>query len=157
MRKAFFAPEDGRGLIDFYQEAVRTRSYSDEEGELARLVTARMEALGFDEVFIDPAGNAVGRVGDGPRILHFDSHMDTVQAGDPAAWRADPFSAEVIDGMVYGRGTVDMKGGWPPPSMPLLSPSGRGCWRAGRCMSPALCARSTVTGCAWSTSTATAG
>ena len=111
MRKAFFAPEDGRGLIDFYQEAVRTRSYSDEEGELAHLVTARMEALGFDEVFIDPAGNAVGRVGEGARILHFDSHMDTVQAGDPAAWRADPFSAEVIDGMVYGRGTVDMKGG----------------------------------------------
>ena len=111
MHKSFFTPEDGRGLIDFYREAVRTRSYSDEEGELARLVTARMEALGFDEVFIDPAGNAVGRVGDGPRILHFDSHMDTVQAGDPAAWRADPFSAEVIDGMVYGRGTVDMKGG----------------------------------------------
>ncbi len=111
MHKSFFTPEDGRGLIDFYREAVRTRSYSDEEGELARLVAARMEALGFDEVFIDPAGNAVGRVGDGPRILHFDSHMDTVQAGDPAAWRADPFSAEVIDGMVYGRGTVDMKGG----------------------------------------------
>ena len=33
MHKSFFTPEDGRGLIDFYREAVRTRSYSDEEGD----------------------------------------------------------------------------------------------------------------------------
>jgi len=106
-----WTPADGRELIDFYRRAVRTRSYSDEEGDLARLLEAKMGNLGFDQVFIDPAGNAVGRVGSGPRVIHFDSHMDTVQAGDPALWRTDPFSAEVIDGMVYGRGSVDMKGG----------------------------------------------
>lgn len=104
-------PEDGRALIEFYRQAVRTRSCSDEEGDMARLVTDRMRAWGFDEVFIDPAGNAVGRVGSGPRILHFDSHMDTVQAGDGSEWRHPPFSADLAEGMVWGRGSVDMKGG----------------------------------------------
>jgi acetylornithine deacetylase/succinyl-diaminopimelate desuccinylase-like protein len=36
------------------------------------------------------------------------SHMDVVNA-DPSAWRVDPFSAEIIDGSIYGRGALDMK------------------------------------------------
>lgn len=36
------------------------------------------------------------------------SHMDVVTA-DPSAWRVDPFSAEIIDGAIYGRGALDMK------------------------------------------------
>lgn len=112
MKELFqWTPAQGEELIQFYREAVRTRSYSDQEGELARLVEAQMKALGFDEAWIDPAGNVVGRVGTGPRIIHFDSHMDTVRVNDPEAWRADPFGAELVDGMVYGRGSVDMKGG----------------------------------------------
>lgn len=104
-------PEYGQELIAFYRQTVRTRSYSDEEGDVARLVEAKMKELGFDQAYIDPAGNVVGRVGSGPRVIHFDSHMDTVQVNDPEAWRADPFGAELVDGMVYGRGSVDMKGG----------------------------------------------
>ncbi len=45
---------------------------------------------------------------DGPRLL-FLSHTDTVLA-DPAEWRVDPWSAEVLDGQVWGRGALDMKG-----------------------------------------------
>ncbi len=37
------------------------------------------------------------------------NHMDVVTA-DPAAWRVDPFSAEIVDGAIYGRGALDMKG-----------------------------------------------
>jgi acetylornithine deacetylase/succinyl-diaminopimelate desuccinylase-like protein len=36
------------------------------------------------------------------------SHMDVVTA-DASAWRVDPFSAEIIDGSIYGRGALDMK------------------------------------------------
>jgi acetylornithine deacetylase/succinyl-diaminopimelate desuccinylase-like protein len=36
------------------------------------------------------------------------SHMDVVTA-DPAKWRVDPFSAEIVDGSIYGRGALDMK------------------------------------------------
>lgn len=104
-------PEYGQELIAFYRQTVRTRSYSDEEGDVARLVEAKMKQLGFDQACIDPAGNVVGRVGNGLRVIHFDSHMDTVQVNDPEAWKADPFGAELVDGLVYGRGSVDMKGG----------------------------------------------
>ena len=105
------ALECERELIEFYRQAVRTRSYSDEEGDVARLVLAKMEELDYDEAYIDPAGNVVGRVGNGPRVVHFDSHMDTVQVNDPEDWVAPPFEAQLVEGMVYGRGSVDMKGG----------------------------------------------
>lgn len=106
-----WSPAYGQELIEFYRAAIRKRSYSDEEGEVARLVKAKMEALGFDEAYIDPTGNVVGRVGSGAKIIHFDSHMDNVQVNDPEDWIAPPFSADIVDGMVYGRGSVDMKGG----------------------------------------------
>jgi acetylornithine deacetylase/succinyl-diaminopimelate desuccinylase-like protein len=42
------------------------------------------------------------------RPIMFLSHMDVVTA-DASAWRVDPFSAEIIDGLIYGRGALDMK------------------------------------------------
>ena len=101
----------GKELVEFYRRTIRIRSYSDEEGDVARMVVEQMKALDFDEAYIDPAGNAVGRVGSGARVIHFDSHMDNVRVNDPEDWTADPFGAEILDGMVYGRGSVDMKGG----------------------------------------------
>lgn len=37
--------------------------------------------------------------------------MDTVQVNDPEDRKANPFGAELVDGTIYGRGSVDMKGG----------------------------------------------
>ncbi|MCD8369254.1 MAG: YgeY family selenium metabolism-linked hydrolase [Clostridiales bacterium] len=110
-RQDYWTEEYGRELIASYRDAIRIRSYSDEEGEVARMLVERMKALDFDEAYIDRTGNVVGRVGNGPRVIHFDSHMDNVQVNDPEDWIAPPFSADIVDGMVYGRGSVDMKGG----------------------------------------------
>jgi acetylornithine deacetylase/succinyl-diaminopimelate desuccinylase-like protein len=55
--------------------------------------------------------NLVARIpgtGDGPRLLLL-SHTDTVLA-DPSEWRLDPWSGELRDGQVWGRGALDMKG-----------------------------------------------
>ena len=55
--------------------------------------------------------NLVARIpgrGDGPSLLLL-SHTDTVVA-DPAEWQHDPWSAELLDGEVWGRGALDMKG-----------------------------------------------
>ena len=98
-------------LQAFYIDLVTTKSYSDGEGEAAKKIVASMAELGYDEVFIDPAGNACGRIGNGPKVIHFDSHMDTVLAEDAAGWKHDPFGGVVEDGWLYGRGSVDMKGG----------------------------------------------
>lgn len=46
----------------------------------------------------------------GPHFC-FAGHTDVVPAGDTQAWTHDPFGAEVEDGILYGRGAVDMKGG----------------------------------------------
>jgi acetylornithine deacetylase/succinyl-diaminopimelate desuccinylase-like protein len=55
--------------------------------------------------------NLVARIpgrGDGPRLALL-SHTDTVRA-DPAEWQADPWSGDVRDGEIWGRGALDMKG-----------------------------------------------
>lgn len=98
-------------LIAFYREAIRTQSYSNQEAGFAHLIRAEMQKLGYDEIYFDRVGNVVGKVGNGPKIIHFDSHMDTVKPGKTEDWDFPPFSAEYHDGYIYGRGSVDMKGG----------------------------------------------
>ena len=96
-------------LVEFARSLIRIRSYSDQEGDLARHIARKMEDLDYDEVFIDTTGNVVGRIGHGPRTVLFDSHMDTVEVNDEPDWHLPPFAAEIEDGRVYGRGSVDMK------------------------------------------------
>ena len=54
--------------------------------------------------------NVVARLsgGDGPSLA-FLCHTDTVLA-DPAEWERDPWSGDVVDGEIWGRGALDMKG-----------------------------------------------
>src|SRR4029079_12493458 len=54
----------------------------------------------------------VGRLGrPGGRRILLVGHVDVVPPGDPATWTRDPFSGDVRDGRLYGRGACDMKGG----------------------------------------------
>lgn len=56
--------------------------------------------------------NLIAEFGSGEEgpCLTYHAHVDTVQAGDFSRWKTDPFSGEVIDGSVYGRGAGDDKG-----------------------------------------------
>jgi putative selenium metabolism hydrolase len=98
-------------LIGFLRDVVAVRGHSGGEEAVVRRIAAEMEKLGFDEVKIDALGNVLGRVGDGPRVIAFDAHVDTVDVGDPAQWDCDPFAGKFEDGKVYGRGAVDQKAG----------------------------------------------
>ena len=110
MRQAFtIPPETEQELIEFAQQLVRIRSLSGQEEELLRFVEERMLALGYDQVVYDGMGNLLGRIGDGPGSIMFDSHVDTVEVTDAAQWDVPPFSGAVVDGLLYGRGSVDMK------------------------------------------------
>lgn len=100
---------DKKEMLTFLQKAIQTQSYSDEEGPLAELIKEEMQRIGYDEAFIDSTGNVVGKIGNGPNIIHFDSHMDTVRVNDAEHWKVPPFSGEIIDGYIWGRGSVDMK------------------------------------------------
>ena len=92
-------------------EMVKIKSYSSEEEAVCRKIKEMCEDAGFDEVRFDGLGSVVGRVGSGPKILAFDGHIDTVTIGDPSAWEKDPFSGEIDDTYVWGRGSSDQKGG----------------------------------------------
>ncbi len=92
-------------------ELVKIKSYSTEEEAVCRKIKEMCEEAGFDEVYFDGLGSVVGRVGNGSKILAFDAHIDTVTVGDPAAWEKDPFSGEIDDVHIWGRGTSDQKGG----------------------------------------------
>jgi len=98
-------------LIGFAQRLVQTPSLPGNEGEVANLIQVEMGRLGFDEVTTDHVGNVIGRVrgGDGP-VLMFNGHMDHVDPGDPAGWSHAPYGGDVIEGELWGRGCVDMKG-----------------------------------------------
>jgi succinyl-diaminopimelate desuccinylase len=87
-----------------------------DEGALD-VLQAALEGLGFtshrltfDEPGTEPVDNLYARLGDGAPNFCFAGHTDVVPVGDAAAWSADPFGAEIVDDVLYGRGAVDMKG-----------------------------------------------
>jgi len=92
-------------------ELVRARSMSAKENLVAEVLMQQMRGAGFDEVRSDRLGNVIGRIGKGKRVLVFDGHIDTVDVGNIGNWDRDPFSGEISGGYVYGRGSVDQKGG----------------------------------------------
>lgn len=98
-------------IVDFMRRLIQVKSLSGREQEVVQLVEREMERVGFDEVFIDGFGNVIGRVGDGKIKIAMDAHLDTVDIGNPDLWEKDPFSGDVDDEWVYGRGASDQKAG----------------------------------------------
>lgn len=99
-------------LISLTQQAIRAKSMSGEEQQVARLLQDKMLEMGYDQVWIDNYGSVIGKIsgtGEAPSVL-FDGHIDTVPVNSPEKWHFDPFAAEIADGRMYGRGTTDMKG-----------------------------------------------
>lgn len=95
---------------DLARALLRAPSPSGREGPATRAFTAALRELGYDEVRLDAAGNALGvlRRGDGPTVL-LNGHLDTVPVGDEAAWAHPPLGGACADGELWGRGAVDMK------------------------------------------------
>lgn len=95
---------------------------SNGETEAAEYVGALLTGMGLDPEFIDAASgrtSVIARVegsyehpvdavrGERPALV-VHGHLDVVPA-DPANWSVDPFAGEIRDGMLWGRGAVDMK------------------------------------------------
>ncbi len=98
--------------VDLCQRLVRIPSLPSHERELAEMVQAEMERLGYDRVSRDEAGNIIGFIagtGGGPRV-QFNTHLDHVDPGNPADWPFPPYEARLHEGFLWGRGTSDIKG-----------------------------------------------
>jgi len=108
------------GAYDTLVGLVSQYSPSGQERGAVEWLTQRMAALGYDEAFVDEAGNAVGVMGRGPRQVVLLGHIDTVPGEIKVALTPDsaPHRAErsangdetVRGGLLYGRGAVDAKG-----------------------------------------------
>jgi putative selenium metabolism hydrolase len=96
-------------ILNFFREIVAIPSVMGQIGDVGQRVAEEMERLKFDEVRFDRMGNVLGRIGNGPRVLLYDSHLDTVDVGDPTAWEWDPFQGKIEDGIFYARGAGDEK------------------------------------------------
>jgi acetylornithine deacetylase len=123
---------DRERLVDDLVGLVRIRSITGSEEAVAADATrrladagARVETISPDPAAIrsDPAWPGeetvrtslpivLGRIGrpSGRRLI-LSGHLDVVPPGDLATWTADPWSGEIRDGRLYGRGACDMKGG----------------------------------------------
>ena len=82
------------GLVSQY-------SPSGQEHGAVEWLVARMKSLGYDDAFIDEAGNAVGVMGSGEKQVVLLGHIDTVPG---------EIKVEQCDNLLYGRGSVDAKG-----------------------------------------------
>jgi putative selenium metabolism hydrolase len=100
-------------IINFLREICAIPSMESQIREVGERVEAEMKMLGFDEVWWDRMGNVVGRIGDGPVKLLYDSHIDTVGIGDPGEWEWDPFKGKIENGVFFARGACDEKGSTP--------------------------------------------
>ncbi|MBO6541042.1 MAG: succinyl-diaminopimelate desuccinylase [Rhizobiaceae bacterium] len=97
---------------------IRCPSVTPAEGGALAALEAMLAPLGFNverpafsEAGTPDVENLYARLsGNGPHLM-FAGHTDVVPPGDEDAWSHAPFAAEVVDGEMYGRGAVDMKGG----------------------------------------------
>ncbi len=112
-------------MVAFTQALVRIPTVNppgDCYTECADLISKRLCALDYDVETIvadglpehtstHPRVNVVGALGDRAQgqVLHFNGHFDVVPPG--AGWSVEPFSGELRDGRIFGRGTCDQKAG----------------------------------------------
>ena len=128
---------DRERLVDDLRALVRIESITGSEETAAEWAATALRELGLAVEVVRPDLDAhradaawpgeemprgslpvvIGRAGgqgrdDAPaRRLILSGHLDVVPPGDPATWTVDPWAGEVRDGVLYGRGACDMKGG----------------------------------------------
>ena len=93
------------------QDLIRCASVTPADAGAMDVLTAALERLGFTvtRLRFGEVENIFARIGTGAPHFCFAGHTDVVPVGD-ANWSAPPFSGEVRNNVLYGRGACDMKG-----------------------------------------------
>jgi succinyl-diaminopimelate desuccinylase len=108
--------------VELTRDLIRIPSVTPADEGAMDVLERHLTALGFHcrrLAFEGPGGEGVharienlyARRGTASPNLCFAGHTDVVPTGPSDQWSAQPFNAEVRDGLLYGRGAVDMKGG----------------------------------------------
>lgn len=105
--------EKREDILQFMRDICAIPSMDSLIGPVGERIQAEMRKLGYDEVRFDKMGNTLGRIGNGPKVIVYDSHIDTVGIGDREQWKWDPFIGKEENGFFYARGACDEKGSTP--------------------------------------------
>ena len=96
-------------------DLVRCPSVTPADAGALDVLAKLLDDAGFELAWADRGGirNLFARWGakGHAKTFGFNGHTDVVPVGDEAAWTMPPFGAEIKDGVMYGRGTTDMKSG----------------------------------------------
>ena len=102
--------------VELTQKLIRRPSVTPEDAGALAVLEEVLTGLGFACTrlpFSEPGtadvDNLYARLGTGAPNICFAGHTDVVPPGELADWRFDPFEAVIEDGLMYGRGTADMK------------------------------------------------
>lgn len=104
---------ESRDAAGLCMELIARPSLTPEDGGCQRLLCSVLRDRGFhvENLSHMDAVNSYATHGSGRPVFCFLGHTDTVPPGDPSAWAYPPFEPSLHDGMIYGRGAADMKGG----------------------------------------------
>lgn len=97
--------------LEFTRELISRPSVTPADHGCQELLAARLAPAGFriERMRFGEVDNLWARRGDGGPLLCFAGHTDVVPPGDTALWHSDPFVPVIRDGLLYGRGSADMK------------------------------------------------
>ena len=97
--------------VELAQALIRRPSVTPADAGAMDTLQRQLEALGFTcrRMKFGEIENLYARRGTARPNLCFAGHTDVVPVGDDAAWTARPFEAQIKDGVLFGRGAVDMK------------------------------------------------
>jgi succinyl-diaminopimelate desuccinylase len=112
---------------DLLAELVRAPSVTPLAGPALDVLARHLAPAGFaverpvfEESGTQPVENLFAAIGKGERHLTLAGHVDVVPPGPVHLWKYPPFSATIVDGVLFGRGAVDMKGGLAAMSVAAL-------------------------------------
>jgi succinyl-diaminopimelate desuccinylase len=97
--------------VNLSQDLIKCPSVTPKDEGAQQILIDHLNKLGFEchELKFGNILNFFARKGTKSPHFCFCGHTDVVPAGDPENWRFDPFSGTIDNGILYGRGAVDMK------------------------------------------------
>jgi succinyl-diaminopimelate desuccinylase len=98
--------------VELAEALIRRRSVTPEDAGCQALMSERLAAIGFriEPLPFGEVTNFWARRGDTAPLFCFAGHTDVVPTGPVEQWTSDPFAPQIRDGLLYGRGSCDMKG-----------------------------------------------